>query len=419
MQRTLFDFALKKTGAPASPNAAVGAGATASASIARASVPPTFSLERIGDSTSDASTHKRDRPPCESVDSASHPGASREEPIDLEESSVSVVAVDERGDNTANGTASTAAFSSSETQGLMTHARTRRRLSKEKSRSPGRQSRGRLPNLLVPEISTSLTNVFSSSNSRDTVQSTTSSRWLADLITSPEWKSFLQPFTADSWRSGEFAGIERFLDGERAKGAVVLPPAALIFSAFNSCPFAELKVVLLGQDPYHNLNQAHGLCFSVLPGVPLPPSLKNMYKELTTDIPGFEAPTHGYLQSWSEQGMLMLNATLTVEAHKANSHSRTSGWSHFTDAVIARLSQHHPNRIVFLLWGNSAQGKRKLIDTSRHVVIESVHPSPLSASRGWFGCHCFSKCNTALRAMGHTPMCWRLPLQVQRMPTAQ
>ncbi|KAK7198555.1 uracil-DNA-glycosylase [Novymonas esmeraldas] len=239
----------------------------------------------------------------------------------------------------------------------------------------------------------------------------TSSRWLAGLITSAEWGAFLSPITADSWRGGAFLKVERFLDSERAAGRVVLPPAADIFSAFNSCPFHELKVVLLGQDPYHNLHQAHGLCFSVLPGVPLPPSLRNMYKELATDIPGFQAPTHGYLQSWAEQGMLLLNATLTVEAHKANSHSSTSGWPDFTDAVIHHLSQHHPNRLVFLLWGGYAQRKAKLIDTRRHTVLESVHPSPLSASRGWFGCRCFSACNAALQRMGHLPMYWQLPLE--------
>ncbi|CBZ25556.1 putative uracil-DNA-glycosylase [Leishmania mexicana MHOM/GT/2001/U1103] len=236
------------------------------------------------------------------------------------------------------------------------------------------------------------------------------SRWLAGLITNLEWRDFLAPITADSWRGGAFARIERFLDGEKEKGRAILPPATDIFNAFNSCPFRGLKVVLLGQDPYHDLHQAHGLCFSVLPEVPLPPSLRNIYKELTTDIAGFQAPRHGYLQSWSEQGMLMLNATLTVEAHKANSHSKTSGWTAFTDAVIQHLSQHHPNRLVFLLWGGYAQQKKKLIDASRHIVLESVHPSPLSASRGWFGCHCFSACNEALQSMGHLPMHWQLPL---------
>ncbi|CAM38028.1 putative uracil-DNA-glycosylase [Leishmania braziliensis MHOM/BR/75/M2904] len=240
--------------------------------------------------------------------------------------------------------------------------------------------------------------------------SVSSSRWLAGLITNPEWRDFLAPITADSWRKGAFIRIERFLDEEKEKGRVILPPAADIFNAFNSCPFRGLKVVLLGQDPYHDLHQAHGLCFSVLPDVPLPPSLRNIYKELTTDIAGFQAPKHGYLQSWSEQGMLMLNATLTVEAHKANSHSKTSGWAAFTDAVIQHLSQHHPNRLVFLLWGGYAQQKKRLIDTSRHVVLENVHPSPLSANRGWFGCRCFSACNEALQRMSHLPMYWQLPL---------
>ncbi|KAG5507583.1 hypothetical protein JKF63_06532 [Porcisia hertigi] len=237
-----------------------------------------------------------------------------------------------------------------------------------------------------------------------------SSHWLASLITNPEWRDFLVPVTSDSWRSGAFLHIERFLDTEKKNGKVILPPTADIFNAFNSCPFRDLKVVLLGQDPYHDLHQAHGLCFSVLPGVPLPPSLRNMYKELSSDIAGFQAPKHGYLQSWSEQGMLMLNATLTVEAHKANSHSQASGWSVFTDAVIEHLSRHHPNRLVFLLWGSYARKKKQLIDTRRHIVLESVHPSPLSASRGWFGCRCFSACNEALLSVGHPPMQWQLPL---------
>lgn len=240
-----------------------------------------------------------------------------------------------------------------------------------------------------------------------------SSRWLAALMTDTDWRKFLQPVMSDSWRGGAFLNIEAFLDAEAAAGRLILPSRPMIFSAFNSTAFSRLKVVLIGQDPYHNLNQAHGLCFSVLPGVALPPSLRNVYKELERDIPDFQSPQHGYLQSWAEQGMLMLNATLTVEAHKANSHSAKSGWEVFTDAVIQQISNQHPNRLVFLLWGRFAQKKKKLINTRRHMVIENAHPSPLSAHQGWHGCSCFSSCNKALKELNHDPMDWKLPLNPQ------
>ncbi|EPY33710.1 uracil-DNA glycosylase [Strigomonas culicis] len=188
----------------------------------------------------------------------------------------------------------------------------------------------------------------------------------------------------------------------------------MIFTALNRTPLEAVKVVLLGQDPYHDVGQAHGLCFSVQPGVPPPPSLRNMYKELAQDIPGFAAPPHGYLQSWADQGVLMLNATLTVNAHEANSHSKC-GWQDFTDAVIQHLSRTHKKRVVFLLWGNFAKKKAMLVDRSRHVVIESAHPSPLSA-RHWFGCRCFSKCNEALQALRHAPINWHLPPRASLSP---
>lgn len=399
MQRTLFDFARKQTGSSATPLATAAATAARRTRVSLTVSPADSSTD--DDGTSGAPASKRARLSCEVDDATGQTGLTREAPICLEENSASVVAVDVASSDAP--TRETDAEPQEEREQQLLWQRGSRR-SREASRSRERQSRARSPP--APSAASG-----SSSHSTPAAPAT-SSRWLAALITNPEWKVFLEPITADTWRSGEFLRIERFLDCETSKGKVVLPPAPLIFNAFNSCPFADLKVVLLGQDPYHGLNQAHGLCFSVLPGVPLPPSLKNMYKELATDIHGFQAPTHGYLQSWSEQGMLMLNATLTVEAHNANSHSKVSGWSHFTDAVIARLSQHHPNRLVFLLWGSFAQQKKKLIDTRRHVVIESVHPSPLSASKGWFGCHCFSKCNAALREMGHTPMYWQLPLDV-------
>ncbi|ORC92636.1 uracil-DNA glycosylase [Trypanosoma theileri] len=229
---------------------------------------------------------------------------------------------------------------------------------------------------------------------------------LSSLIRDPAWSAFLQPLIT----TNSFHNIEKFIEHEMASGKVILPPRDLIFSAFNSTPLNELKVVLLGQDPYHNLGQAHGMCFSVRPGVRPPPSLVNMYKELTTDIPGFKTPSHGYLQRWAEQGVLMLNATLTVEAHKANSHANC-GWQTFTDGVIRLLSEKHLKPIVFLLWGGFARKKIALIDQKRHIVIENAHPSPLSATK-WWGCRPFSKCNAALEKLGHEPIDWSLPMTV-------
>lgn len=172
-----------------------------------------------------------------------------------------------------------------------------------------------------------------------------------------------------------------FVRREREAGKIVYPPAADVFNAFKYTEFADVKVVILGQDPYHGPNQAHGLCFSVLPGVAVPPSLVNIYKELHRDIPGFEIPSHGYLLSWAQQGVLLLNTVLTVEAGKAHSHA-SSGWEHFTDRVIAALNEHREG-LVFLLWGNHAQKKGQYIDRQRHHVLMAPHPSPLSAHRGF------------------------------------
>ncbi|KEG15097.1 uracil-DNA glycosylase [Trypanosoma grayi] len=229
---------------------------------------------------------------------------------------------------------------------------------------------------------------------------------LSSLIIDPDWRAFLHPLTS----APSFQRVCQFVEMEAASGKVILPPRELIFSAFNSTPLERVKVVLLGQDPYHNIGQAHGLCFSVRPGMRPPPSLVNMYKELSADIPGFKAPSHGYLQHWAEQGVLMLNATLTVEAHKANSHA-TCGWQAFTDGVIHLLSDAHKKPIVFLLWGGFARKKITLIDRKRHVVIENAHPSPLSATK-WWGSRPFSKCNDALTKIGHTPIDWSLPMTV-------
>jgi uracil-DNA glycosylase len=186
----------------------------------------------------------------------------------------------------------------------------------------------------------------------------------------------------------------------------VFPPNKLIFNAFEHTPFDQVKVVILGQDPYHNIGQAHGLSFSVQPGVAIPPSLRNMYIELSTDIDGFKPPHHGTLTKWADQGVLLLNAVLTVRAHTAASHQKR-GWEIFTDTVIKELSQKREN-IVFILWGNYAKQKTKLIDSSKHLIITSAHPSPLSAHNGFFGSKPFSKTNQYLIDHNKTPIDWSL-----------
>ncbi|CAM3572485.1 uracil-DNA glycosylase [Vibrio aquimaris] len=201
-----------------------------------------------------------------------------------------------------------------------------------------------------------------------------------------------------------------FVESERALGKAVYPPAKDVFNAFRATEFGDIKVVILGQDPYHGPKQAHGLCFSVLPGIKPPPSLVNMYKELSQDIEGFEIPTHGYLQNWAEQGVLLLNTVLTVEKGKAHSHSKT-GWETFTDRVIEAINQHQSD-VIFLLWGSHAQKKGRFIDRKRHHILEAPHPSPLSAHRGFFGCRHFSRANHLLQSMGKSEIDWRLPVSV-------
>ena len=181
------------------------------------------------------------------------------------------------------------------------------------------------------------------------------------------------------------------------------PPARQIFRAFDLCPFDKVRVVIIGQDPYHDVNQAHGLCFSVQDGVKVPPSLENIYKELYRDL-GKPIPTSGNLTYWAEQGVLLLNATLTVEAHKAGSH-QGKGWEELTDAAIQALNKQRDN-IVFMLWGSYAQRKGQLIDRKRHLVLTAVHPSPLSAYRGFIGCGHFSQANNYLLQHGQTPINW-------------
>ncbi|MDK2596472.1 uracil-DNA glycosylase [Pseudoalteromonas obscura] len=203
-----------------------------------------------------------------------------------------------------------------------------------------------------------------------------------------------------------FQDTMTYVAQRRNEGVVVYPPQAQVFEAFKVTELNEVKVVILGQDPYHGPNQAHGLCFSVLPGVKAPPSLANMYKELATDITGFTIPDHGYLLPWAKQGVLLLNTVLTVEQGQAHSHKHL-GWERFTDVVIAQLNEHCEG-VVFLLWGAHAQKKGKAIDKSRHHVLHAPHPSPLSAHRGFFGCQHFSKTNKLLESMGKSPINWQV-----------
>ncbi len=203
-----------------------------------------------------------------------------------------------------------------------------------------------------------------------------------------------------------FRQILTHVRAERESGQTVYPPAADVFNAFKYTEFADVKVVILGQDPYHNEGQAHGLAFSVREGVAVPPSLVNIYKELADDIAGFSVPPHGCLTRWAEQGVLLLNTVLTVRAHRAHSHADL-GWETFTDRVVAQINAGREN-VVFMLWGSHAQKKGTMIDRSRHLVLSAPHPSPLSAYRGFFGCRHFSRANAYLAAHGITPIDWQL-----------
>lgn len=203
-----------------------------------------------------------------------------------------------------------------------------------------------------------------------------------------------------------FQKIIQQVNTERRSGQVIYPPAQDIFNAFRYTEFNQVKAVIIGQDPYHNVGQAHGLAFSVQQGVEIPPSLKNIYKELASDIEGFQMPNHGCLKKWADEGVLLLNTVLTVKAHLAHSH-KDIGWETFTDKVIEVLNNHREN-LVFLLWGNPAQKKGSKIDTSRHLVLKAAHPSPLSAHRGFFGCRHFSQTNQYLQQKGIMPIDWQV-----------
>ncbi|MFT3755210.1 MAG: uracil-DNA glycosylase [Pseudoxanthomonas sp.] len=218
----------------------------------------------------------------------------------------------------------------------------------------------------------------------------------------PSWKARV----GDWLQRPEMRELSDFLRQRKAAGARIFPPGPQIFAAFEATPFDAVKVVILGQDPYHGHGQAHGLCFSVPPGVPPPPSLENIFKEISDEF-GYPRPDHGYLMPWAKQGVLLLNAVLTVEEGRAGAHAG-KGWEGFTDHVIETLSRQR-EQLVFLLWGSYAQKKGAVIDTRRHRVLRAPHPSPLSAYRGFFGCGHFSAANQYLQQHGQTPINWRLP----------
>lgn len=218
----------------------------------------------------------------------------------------------------------------------------------------------------------------------------------------PSWKNKLLPEFSKPY----MLKLKDFLRSELTKGKVIYPKPQEYFEAFQKTPFDQVKVVILGQDPYHGPGQAHGLCFSVQNNVTPPPSLINIFKELKTDIPDFEIPKHGNLTSWTEQGVLLLNATLTVEKNLAASH-QNQGWEEFTDAALKVLNDSDTPK-VFILWGSSAKKKGAFLNSKKHLVIKAVHPSPLSAHRGFFGHRPFSKANAFLIKTGQKPIDWRL-----------
>jgi uracil-DNA glycosylase len=215
------------------------------------------------------------------------------------------------------------------------------------------------------------------------------------------WQPILQKETDESY----FQLLLSFLEKERAQ-YTIFPPEAEVFTALHMTPYDQVRVVILGQDPYHDNNQAHGLAFSVRPGIKPPPSLMNIFRECKNDV-GFQISNNGYLAPWAEQGVLLLNTVLTVRAHQANSH-RAKGWETFTDRIIQAVSAK-AQPVIFVLWGNPAQKKQVLIDTSNNHILTAPHPSPLSASRGFFGSRPFSKINTLLRSSGQPEIHWQLP----------
>ncbi|MBO9481581.1 MULTISPECIES: uracil-DNA glycosylase [Gammaproteobacteria] len=225
---------------------------------------------------------------------------------------------------------------------------------------------------------------------------------MPDIKLEPSWKAMLQ----DEFTKEYMQTLRSFLQHEKAQGKMIYPRGAEYFRALDLTPFAQVKVVILGQDPYHGPGQAHGLSFSVRPKIVIPPSLVNMYKELESDL-GIPPANHGFLEHWAHQGVLLLNSVLTVEHKQAASH-QGRGWETFTDRIVAALNEQREH-IVFILWGSYAQKKGRFIDTGKHLVLTSVHPSPLSAYRGFFGSRPFSRSNDYLVSHGIQPIDWRLP----------
>lgn len=228
-----------------------------------------------------------------------------------------------------------------------------------------------------------------------------------DVKIEPSWKKTLK----GEFEKPYFEQIALHIKTEKSQGKKIYPPGSCIFNAFNTTPVDKIKVVILGQDPYHGPGQAHGLCFSVPNGIPPPPSLINIFKELHDDV-GIKIPNHGDLTHWAEQGVFLLNASLTVRDGEPMSHSKI-GWALFTDSVIRKISEER-NHVVFLLWGKFAQEKKYLIDESKHLILKSAHPSPLSANAGFFGCHHFSKANEYLMKHGMDPIDWSLPVSASK-----
>lgn len=222
-----------------------------------------------------------------------------------------------------------------------------------------------------------------------------------DVKISESWKKELK----EEFEKPYFGQIVNFLKTEREAGKTIYPPGKLIFNAFDTTPFDKVKAVIIGQDPYHGPNQAHGLCFSVQDGIPPPPSLGNIYKEMYTDL-GLQAPRTGNLTKWAEQGVLMLNATLTVRANEPNSHAKI-GWQEFTNTAIKKVSEDKKH-VVFILWGKFAHEKQALVDETKHLVLKAAHPSPFAANNGFFGCKHFSKTNEYLISHGIDPIDWAL-----------
>jgi uracil-DNA glycosylase len=222
-----------------------------------------------------------------------------------------------------------------------------------------------------------------------------------DVQIEESWKKVLK----EEFQKVYFQQIAAFLKAEKAAGKIIYPPGKLIFNAFNETPFPKVKVVLLGQDPYHNMGQAHGLSFSVPDGVPKPPSLVNIFKELENDL-GIAPSKNGNLEKWAQQGILLLNASLTVRQNEPSSHSKI-GWLQFTDTVITKICDEKEG-VIFLLWGKFAQDKQSLIDETKHHVLKAAHPSPFSADKGFFGCRHFSKTNELLSQQQKEPIDWKL-----------